>query len=635
MSSLLRPLKTRLLAAAFAGLLAIGTLFGADPAWAAASDAAPTSGPERRIALVIGNSSYENVTVLPNPANDARDVSQFLNSAGFEVIQATNLEHDEIMQVMQDFSAKVAERGPNTVALVYYAGHGLQINGENYLVPVDAKINSEADVAKEAVRLVDVMATLKAVPTRISGLIVDACRNNPFSRIKDTRRSLAIVDAPTGSIVAYSTAPGDEAFDGDGDNSPYTEAFLRLAPQPNLPIEQLFKKLRVAVNDATDGKQTPWETSSLTTDFYFFGDTQLAANSKIERPVDASSRQATVTQSIRARTSRDAYKLAIAEGSTEYYEEYVRVYPSDPYAAHIRRLLAARVAAVAWHHAVKVNSPSAYQTFYKQHSDSLYASNAIKLSMQPRSMQLYQPTKIMIAPQIAPQVKLTNFNGVSIGQGNTAPIGLGGNGSLFNKKVQLGNGGLGNGSLGNGGIGNGGIGNGGQLGPKVGLPGNMNGNPIGNVGNAGNAGQVLNNGKPLTPGVGGGRLTTLPGANGNGVGSPGNQVKILNGNTGIGGRVNPTGNGTQVLSGQGSPAVIKRIDQPRVTLPAQQVTTNQKPIIKRFETPQRPLLNGNGNGGGGSNIQFRKSTFGGGNRASLGGGGYGGRFAGGGFGRMR
>src|SRR5687768_8031534 len=138
MSSLFRPLKARLLAAAFAGLLAVGVLFGAGPAWAAvAGDAAPTPGPEKRIALVIGNSSYENVTVLPNPANDARDVSQFLNSAGFEVIQATNLEHDEIMQVMQDFSAKVAERGPNTVALVFYAGHGLQINGENYLVPVE------------------------------------------------------------------------------------------------------------------------------------------------------------------------------------------------------------------------------------------------------------------------------------------------------------------------------------------------------------------------------------------------------------------------------------------------------------------------------------------------------------------
>jgi hypothetical protein len=643
MSSLLNPLKRRLLAAACAGLLAVGALTAGPlvPAYAQATtvgasratDVLPQANQERRIALVIGNSSYENVTVLPNPANDARDVSKFLNSAGFEVIQATNLEHDEIMQVMQNFSAKVAERGPNTVALVFYAGHGLQINGENYLVPVDANIDSEADVAREAVRLVDVMATLKAVPTRVSGIIVDACRNNPFSKIKDTRRSLAIVDAPTGSIVAYSTAPGDEAFDGDGDNSPYTEAFLRLAPQPNLPIEQLFKKLRVAVNDATDGKQTPWETSSLTTDFYFFGNTELAAKTRIDHSIDASSRQTVVAQNIRARTSRDAYKLAIQEGSTEYYEEYVRVYPTDPYAAHIRRLLAARVAAVAWHHAVKVNSPGAYQAFYRDHSDSPYASNAMKLWQQPRSMQLYQPTKIMIAPQIAPQVKLTNFNGVNIGQGNNAPIGLGGNGSLFNKKIQLGNGGLGN-----GGIGNGGLPNGGQLGPKVGLPANVNGNPVGN------AGQVLNNGKPngvglpANTGIAGGiKGVGTPGNGTAGNGVPGN-VKVLNGNTGIVGR--PNGNG-QVLTGagqNGSP-LINRVERPRVTMPVQKQTTiTEKPMMKRFEPRPRLQLNGNGgnnNGNGGSNIQFRK--FNTGNGSSLGGIG-GGRIASGGFGgfgRMR
>ena len=130
---------------------------------------------------------------------------------------------------------------------------------------------------KEAVRLVDVMATLQAVPSPHPGSSVDACRNNPFTQLKDTGRGLAIVDAPNGSIVGYSTAPGTEAFDGEGNNSPYTSAFLRLGHEPNLPIEQFFKKMRVAVNDVTDGKQTPWESSSLTSDFYFFGDTAVAA----------------------------------------------------------------------------------------------------------------------------------------------------------------------------------------------------------------------------------------------------------------------------------------------------------------------------------------------------------------------
>src|SRR5262245_17723144 len=285
MSSLFHPLKTPLLAAALACSTALGTMIVAGSANAQTPAALPAPAPyaqsanignptpitgiEKRVALVIGNSAYENVTKLPNPANDAKAVGQFLNTAGFEVIMATDLDHDEMIQVLQNFSAKIAERGPNTAALVYYAGHGLQIAGDNYLVPVDAKINSEADVATEAVRLVDVMATLQAVPSRLRIGIFDACRNNPFQNLKGTGRDLAIVDAPNGTIVAYSTAPGTEALDGEGKNSPYTEAFILAAKKQNVPIEQLFKQVRVAVNDASGGKQTPWESSSLTSDFYF------------------------------------------------------------------------------------------------------------------------------------------------------------------------------------------------------------------------------------------------------------------------------------------------------------------------------------------------------------------------------
>ncbi len=313
MSASFQPsLKARLLAAAFACFLAIGTLNPASAGPVFAQSDAPNlgasrgtevlpstpyaqtpqsanvgnpsvaTGTEKRVALVIGNSAYENVTALPNPANDAKAIGQFLNSAGFEVIQATDLDHDEMIQVLQDFSARISARGPNTVAFVYYAGHGLQIAGDNYLVPVDAKIAAEGDVPNAAIRLVDVMATLQAVPSRMRVVVLDACRNNPFSQLKDTGRGLAIVDAPNGSIVGYSTAPGTEAFDGEGKNSPYTSAFLRLGREPNLPIEQFFKKVRVVVNDVTEGKQTPWESSSLTSDFYFFGDTAVAAAKNVD-----------------------------------------------------------------------------------------------------------------------------------------------------------------------------------------------------------------------------------------------------------------------------------------------------------------------------------------------------------------
>lgn len=715
MASLLHPLKTRLLTSAFAGFLVVGTLTVAGSANAQTPTAlpaatpyaqsanignpAPINGTQKRVALVIGNSAYENVTKLPNPANDARAMGQFLNTAGFEVIMATDLDHDEMIQVLQNFSAKIAERGPNTAALVYYAGHGLQIAGDNYLVPVDAKINSEADVATEAVRLVDVMATLQAVPSALRIGIFDACRDNPFTNLKDTGRGLAIVDAPNGTIVAYSTAPGTQALDGEGKNSPYTEAFMRAAHEKNLPIEQFFKKVRVAVNDATDGKQTPWESSSLTSDFYFFGDTEVAAAKQIDPAQQANvsaNRRTQVAANMRSRTPRDAYGLAIQEGSVEYYQEFVQLYPYDPYAEHIRRLLAAKLIALAWHGAVLANTPVAYQNFYSQYPDSIYAMQAVKFSQTPLVTPLYQPTKIFVPPQLAPQVKLTTFNGVNIGQGN-APIGLGGNGTLFNKHIQIGNGGPGNVGPANGGLGN--VVNGGVVGPKLGLPGNgQNGNPIGNVVNGGNNGQVLNGGKPIAPGVDlakgvnridtkidGGRLTTLPGANGtgqtgntgvvgpkiglpgntgiaghiNGVGTPGNgtpgngtggtqQVKVLNGNTGIVGRPNPTGDGVKVLNGQGGPVinqgqnngpVIKRIDHVN-SLPV--TTTTNQPTIKRFEPGNRVLLNGvgngngNGNGNGGSNVLVRKPiTFNGGNGGNVGNNG-GNRMAGGfgGFGRM-
>src|SRR5206468_12801449 len=250
----------------------LGSLFGfaCGPVSAQVAPVAPAptalQGPEQRVALVIGNSNYQNAPDLANPGNDARSMAQLLNSAGFEVISATDLTQNDMLKVVQDFSAKVAARGQNTVAMVYYAGHGVQLAGENYLVPVDAKISSPNDLVSNSVRLVDVMATLEAIPSRLRIVLLDACRNNPFPEINDAGRGLAIVDAPNGSIVGYSTAPGTEALDGNNGHSPYTQAFLKLASEPNLPIEQLFKRMRLDVNNSTNGKQIPWESSSLTSD---------------------------------------------------------------------------------------------------------------------------------------------------------------------------------------------------------------------------------------------------------------------------------------------------------------------------------------------------------------------------------
>ncbi len=358
-------------------------------------------GPEQRVALVIGNGAYANATPLINPARDAKQVADLLTTAGFEVTSGIDLDHDNMIQVIQDFAGKIAKRGPDTVAFVYYAGHGLQVAGDNFLVPVDAKILREADVEASTIRLVDIMATLEAVPSRMRIVVLDACRNDPFDALKDDSRGLAIVDAPNGSIVAYSTAPGTQAYDGTGSNSPYTSAFLRLARQPNVPIEQFFKKVRLLVNDATDGRQTPWESSSLTGDFYFFGNT--AAASIKPAPVKA----AYAPQALRGRPQRDAYEYVVAEDSVEYYEEFIELYPHDPMLFRIRALLAAKMMSIAWYNAVLANSPAAYQSFYSKYANSQYAQAALKLQLQPKAMPLYQPTKLIVPAQLAPQVKLT------------------------------------------------------------------------------------------------------------------------------------------------------------------------------------------------------------------------------------
>lgn len=392
-----------------AGLL--GSLFGfaCGPVSAQVAPVEPVApaapqGPEQRVALVIGNSNYQNAPQLANPDNDAQSMAQFLNSAGFEVISATDLGQNDMLRVVQDFSAKVSARGPNTVAMVYYAGHGVQLAGENYLVPVDAKVSNQTDLINDSVRLVDVMSTLETIPSRMRIVILDACRNNPFPNVNDAGRGLAIVDAPNGSIVGYSTAPGAEALDGSGGHSPYTQAFLNVAREPNVPIEQLFKRVRLQVNQTTSGTQIPWESSSLTSDFTFFGDTAIAAN---RAPVNAPVVQ--MASNLPSRSTRQAYDYVVSEGRPEYYQEFIQMYPHDPLCDRIRWLLSNLLITQAWHQAVLANSPVGYKAFYDSYGNSPYAQVALKLETQPKLIPMMQATKFPAPQNIAPTLKIGNL----------------------------------------------------------------------------------------------------------------------------------------------------------------------------------------------------------------------------------
>ncbi|WIW44313.1 caspase family protein [Bradyrhizobium sp. 62B] len=421
-------LKPLLMTASLVGSL-FGFACGPVSAQVAPVEPAPTAlqGPEQRVALVIGNSNYQNAPQLQNPDNDAQSMAQFLNSAGFEVVAATDLTQNDMLRVVQDFSARVSARGPNTVAMVYYAGHGVQLAGENYLVPVDAKVSNPTELVNNSVRLVDVMSTLETIPSRMRIVILDACRNNPFPTVNDAGRGLAIVDAPNGSIVGYSTAPGAEALDGTGGHSPYTQAFLNVAREPNVPIEQLFKRVRLQVNQTTSGAQIPWESSSLTSDFTFFGDTVVAAN---RAPVKAPVVQ--MAANLPSRSTRQAYDYVVSEGRPEYYQEFIQMYPHDPLCDHVRWLLNNILLSQAWHKAVLVNSPLGYKSFYDSYGNSPYAQMALKLQVQPKQIPLMQATKFLAPQNIAPTFKIGN-----LGQPKYMPLQQGNGGGQSNGNLPI------------------------------------------------------------------------------------------------------------------------------------------------------------------------------------------------------
>ncbi|WP_320500252.1 caspase family protein [Dongia rigui] len=226
---------------------------------------------EPRIALVIGNADYGgDLGRLANPVNDAKLMAKSLTAVGFDVITVTDADQKDMKRAIGTFGEKLTAAGSDVTALFYYSGHGLQVGGENYLIPVHADITREADVDLEAVSADTVLKQMQFADARVNIIILDACRNNPLPRsFRSAQMGLARIEAPRGSFVAYSTAPGDVASDGQGSNSPYTAALAQAVTTPGLSIEEAFRDVRGSVLSETGNAQTPWESSSLTAPFFF------------------------------------------------------------------------------------------------------------------------------------------------------------------------------------------------------------------------------------------------------------------------------------------------------------------------------------------------------------------------------
>ncbi|MCK4815786.1 caspase family protein [bacterium] len=233
---------------------------------------------EKRIALVIGNGSYKS-SPLANPVNDAHDMAAALKRSDFKVMKAINANRREMRRAIRRFGDEINK---GAVGLFYYAGHGIQVNGENYLVPIGAGVYGEDEVEDECLNVSSVLRKMESAGNRLNIIILDACRNNPFGRsFRSSTLGLAKMDAPTGSILAYATAPGSVAADGTGRNGLYTSKLLKHMMKPGLKIEEFFKQVRIDVRNDTGKRQVPWESSSLTGDFYFISERGISV---VKRP---------------------------------------------------------------------------------------------------------------------------------------------------------------------------------------------------------------------------------------------------------------------------------------------------------------------------------------------------------------
>ncbi len=262
-----------------------------------------------RHALLIGNSRYEVATPLRNPENDIEIVGAALEKSGFTVTRIANVKAADTLAAVDAFVKRLAAV-ETPVALVYFAGHGVQLEGENYLLPVDAKLGSQDELRSVALSLSELMRRLDGVESSLQIVVLDSCRDDPFEKSRGLRRGLATAPERLGRIVAFSTSPGNVATDGDTGASPYAAALAESVTIPGLSIEAVFKRVRTTVQERTGGKQEPWENSAIYGDFQFMeGKTTDAGGDEVA-----------------------FFEFAALADSQEAYQKYLSRYPKGLFA---------------------------------------------------------------------------------------------------------------------------------------------------------------------------------------------------------------------------------------------------------------------------------------------------------------
>jgi uncharacterized caspase-like protein len=327
---------------------------------------------ERRLALVIGNASYK-AKALATAVNDAALVARTLQAAGFDVMGARDLDGNLLRQTFRDFTDRITNAGPDTVAVVYFAGYGLQFEGENYLVPTDAD-SKASDVPVRAVRVSEQMHALAALHLKESFIILDMARAGPFV-LPDMAGGLAWIEPEANMLIAFNAAPGTVAPDVGEGYGPYAKALAEMIREGDLTPANLFDRVRLRVNELTRGAQVPWDASNIETEFKFFGRAPGA-------PLRTDSSERTFWmrfQPMRSIGVRDAYFVALMRDTLDAYADFLADYGHDPMSTRVQALLAARREAFTWRRTYQANVPEAYWSYMERYPRGPHRADAGRL----------------------------------------------------------------------------------------------------------------------------------------------------------------------------------------------------------------------------------------------------------------
>ena len=328
--------------------------------------------PERRFAFVIGNTEYQ-AGQLPTAANDAGLLAETLRGAGFDVSGARDLDQETLRRSLRDFLGKVSAAGPEAVTFVYLAGYGLQFEGDNYFVPIDATISRDEDIPIEAFRISDLTRPLAGLRGTVNIVVVDAARQHPFAPSGLPLASgLALVEPDPGTLVAFNATPGSIAPIENGPYGAFGESLAEMIATGGLSLDDVFARVRLRVNEKSSGVAVPWYASNISRPFLF---TERIANAP--PPPQALARTELQTRAIRDFSGdQEAFAAALARDTLSGYEEFLAVYRDSPLALRVRAIVAVRREAITWRRTVSISTREAYWSYLRRYPEGAHVADA-------------------------------------------------------------------------------------------------------------------------------------------------------------------------------------------------------------------------------------------------------------------